>query len=284
MHPKSPEPVVITPDIQHEGESGAGHMPQSGVTPEAERSSEPDGSRKRKRSMENPEDVDIEQLRRTCGLRPDYRYLSKSFGYEGEEEETNLLEETYAIIAGDELNSLNEAKSSQDWPEWCEAIDEELNLLEGMCTWELVEKPIDAITIPNKWTFVKKLNKANHVIRHKAQLVTKGCVQCPGHEFIETYSPVVRPETLRACLALVPVKGLKIKQMDIKGAYLNGILQETVYMKQPEGFKDSTGRVCKLIKTLYGLKQSGREWNKQLDEKLRNHRYKRLTSDPCAYV
>src|SRR6202044_1722504 len=58
----------------------------------------------------------------------------------------------------------------------------------------------------------------------------------------------------------------------------------TVYMKQPEGFEDGTGRVCKLIKTLYGLKQSGREWNKQLDEKLRNHGYKRLTSDPCAYV
>jgi hypothetical protein len=91
-------------------------------------------------------------------------------------------------------------------------------------------------------------------------------------------------ETLRACLALVPVKGLKVKQMDIKGAYLNGILQETVYMKQPEGFGDGTGRVCKLIKTLYGLKQSGREWNKQLNEKLRCHGYKRLTSDPCAYV
>ena len=112
----------------------------------------------------------------------------------------------------------------------------------------------------------------------------KGCVQRPGHEFMETYSPVVRAETLRACLALVPVKGLKVKQMDIKGAYLNGILQETIYMKQPEGFEDGTGRVCKLIKTLYGLKQSGRELNKQLNEKLRNHGYKRLTSNPCAYV
>ena len=72
--------------------------------------------------------------------------------------------------------------------------------------------------------------------------------------------------------------------MDIKGVYLNGILQETVYMKQPEGFEDGTGRVCKLIKTLYGLKQSGREWNKELDEKLRSHGYKRLISDSCAYV
>jgi len=72
--------------------------------------------------------------------------------------------------------------------------------------------------------------------------------------------------------------------MDIKGAYLNGILQEIIYMRQPEGFGDGTSRVCKLIKTLYGLKQSRREWNKQLDEKMRSHRYKRLTSDSCTYV
>src|SRR6202051_3857326 len=257
IHPKSPEPVVITPDIQHEGESGAGHMLQSGVTPEAKRLGEPDGSRKRKRSVENPEDMDIEQPRRTCGLRPDYRYLSNPFGYEGEEEATNILEETYAVIAGDELNSLNEAKSSQDWPEWRKAIDEELKLLDEMGTWELVEKPLDAITIPNKWTFVKKRNKANQVVCHKVRLVVKGCAQRPGHEFTETYSPVVRAETLRACLALVPVKGLKVKQMDIKGAYLNGILQEIIYMRQPEGFEDGTNRVCKLIKTLYGLNSQG---------------------------
>jgi len=76
-------------------------------------------------------------------------------------------------------------------------------------------------------------------------------------------------ETIQAILALVPIKGLKIQQMDVKGAYLNGILKEKVYMRQPEGYEDSTGRVCELIKTLYGLKQSGREWNKELDEKLK---------------
>jgi len=118
--------------------------------------------------VENPEDVDIEQPRRTCGLRPDYRYLSNPFGYKGEEEATNILEETYAVIARDELNSLNEAKSSPDWPEWRKAIDKELKLLDEMGTWELVEKPLDAITIPNKWTFVKKRNKANQVVCHKA--------------------------------------------------------------------------------------------------------------------
>ena len=72
--------------------------------------------------------------------------------------------------------------------------------------------------------------------------------------------------------------------MDIKGAYLNGTLKEKVYMKQPEGFDDGTGRICKLIKTLYGLKQAGREWNIEFKYKLTKRKYKRLLSDPCVYI
>ena len=123
--------------------------------------------RKRKRTVENSDGVDIEQPRKTRGLHPDYRYcyLNNPFGdeEEEEEEETNIIDETYAIIAGDEINSLSEAKDSPDWPEWCKAIDEELKLLDEMGTWELVEKPQDTITIPNKWTFIKKQNKVNQV-------------------------------------------------------------------------------------------------------------------------
>ena len=145
---KSPEPVVITPDIPHEGESRADHMPQSGVTPEAERLEIPEPlfkPRKRKQTVENSDGVDIEQPQKTCGLCLDYRYcyLNNPFGDEDEEEEMNIIDETYTIIAGDELNSLSEAKGSPDWPEWCKAIDEELKLLDEMGTWELVEKPQD---------------------------------------------------------------------------------------------------------------------------------------------
>jgi len=130
-----------------------------------------------------------------------------------------------------------------------------------MGTWRLVEKPPDAIPLANKWMFVRKQNKAGEIVKHKARLVVKGCTQRPGYDYVETFSPVVQMETIRAILALVPIKGLKIQQMDVKGAYLNGILKEKVYMCQPEGYEDGTGRVCELIKTLYGLKQSGREWN-----------------------
>ena len=90
-------------------------------------------------------------------------------------------------------------------------------------------------------------------------------------------------ETIRAILALIPIERLKIQQMDIKGAgaYLNGILQEKVYMWQPEGFEDGTDRVCMLVKT---LKQSGHEWNKEFDNKIRAFGFQRLKSDPCVYI
>jgi hypothetical protein len=72
--------------------------------------------------------------------------------------------------------------------------------------------------------------------------------------------------------------------MDVKGTYLNGTLKETLYMRQPDGFEDGSGRVCHLIKTLYGLKQSGQEWNEEFDNKMRRRGYKRLCADPCVYT
>jgi hypothetical protein len=163
-------------------------------------------------------------------------------------------------------------------------MKEELDLLKGMGTWETVQKPPDAVPISNKWVLIRKRNNLGEIVCYKVRLVAKGCAQHPGYDYMETFSPVVQMDTICAILTLVPSKKLKVQQMDVKGAYLNGVLQETIYMKQPEGCEDGTGRVCWLIKTLYGLKQSGYEWNKQLDEKLRKHGHIRLYSDPCAYV
>ena len=171
-----------------------------------------------------------------------------------------------------------------EWEHWDAAVKAELDQLVKTGTWILVDKPEDAIPISNKFVFEKKTNKAGEVIRYKARLVAKGYSQRPGHDYQETFSPVVRMETIRAILALVLIKGLKIQQMDVKGAYLNGILKEKIYMRQPEGYDDGSGRVCLLVKTLYGLKQSGREWNKELDEKLQEFGFHPLRSDPCAYV
>jgi hypothetical protein len=220
------------------------------------------------------------------GNRPDYRHLHNPFpDEEDDDEDTNLMiEEVYAIIAGNEFTSLKDAQNSPEWPEWQRAMQKELDLLKGMGTWETVQKPPDTVPISNKWVFICKWNNLGGIVRYKARLVAKGCAQCPGHDYVEMFSSIVRMDTVHAILALVPSKRLLVQQMDVKGAYLNGVLQETIYMKQPEGCEDGTSRVCQLVKTLYGLKQSRCEWNKQLDEKLRKHSYTRLHSDPCAYV
>src|SRR6267378_5034335 len=94
------------------------------------------------------------------------------------------------------------------------------------------------------------------IIKYKARLVARGYSQRPGQDYNETYLPVIRVDTSRAILALVLIEWLKIQQMDIKGMYLNRILKENIYMDQLEGSDDGTGRICQLIKTLYGFKQS----------------------------
>ena len=114
--------------------------------------------------------------------------------------------------------------------------------------------------------------------------MAKGYSQVPGMDYTDTYSPVVRLETIRTILALAVSQDWEIQQMDVKGAYLNGILKEDVFMEQPEGYEDGTSRLCRLIKTLYGLKQSGREWNIVLNEQLETKNLNRLYSDPCVYI
>ena len=272
-----PEPMVLLPDAPREGEPGSSTLPTSENTSD---------SLKRKRNKYD-EDEEHNQRQTRVKKRVDYRYLNNPFPDEEDVSETNNLtsnEQIYTIIPGDEYTSLKDAKDSPDWPEWEKAAQKEIDQLTQMGTWKLVDKPPDAIPIANKWTFLKKRNKVGDVVRFKARLVAKGCSQRPGYDYSETFSPVVRMDTIRAILALVPSMGLKIRQLDIKGAYLNGILKEKVYMKQPEGYEDETDRICELLKTLYGLKQAGHEWNKEFDTKIQKLGYQRTRSDPCVYV
>ena len=110
-----------------------------------------------------------------------------------------------------------------------------------MGTWKLVNPPPNTIPITNKWVYIKKREQLGKLIKYKAQLVAKGFTQCPGCDYVETFSPVICMETVSAVLALMVKNGYQIQQMDIKGAYLNSILKEKVYMKQPEGYDNRTG-------------------------------------------
>ena len=124
------------------------------------------------------------------------------------------------------------------------------------------------------------------VTRYKARLVAQGFSQQFGCDYDETFSPVVRAESIRALLALAAQEEMHLHQMDVQTAFLNGVLQEEVYMRQPEGYavKGSEHKVCRLRRSIYGLKQSPRCWNHVLDDYLKKLGLHQTSSDPCLYV
>lgn len=153
-----------------------------------------------------------------------------------------------------------------------------------MGTWELVDLPEGRWAVGNWWVLLKKYLKTGELDKYKARLIAKGYSQIPGMDFSQTFSPVVHLETICMILALAVNFNWELMLMDVKGAYLNGNLEEEVYMLQPDGFGDGTNKVCHLIKTLYGLKQAGQEWNKVLDTCLKGKGFKNLGANPCAYI
>ena len=172
------------------------------------------------------------------------------------------LNETIAEAEALEPTSLTEAKWHPDWPQWEHGIHEELATLEKAGTWELIEPPAGANIVGSKWVFHAKKDAAGNVVRHKAHLVMQGFSQVPGVDYFDTYAPVAKLASIRTVLALAAHLDLELHQIDIKGAYLNGELNddEAIYMRQPPGYAnpDYLRHVCRLHKTLYGLKQSSR--------------------------
>ena len=152
--------------------------------------------------------------------------------------------------------------------------------------WELVKLPEGKRTVGCKWVFKHKLDVDGSIERHKARLVAKSYSQQHGLDYDETFSPVARFESLRMLLALAVQDGLYVHQLDVTTAFLNGKLEEEVYMDQPEGFveKEKESLVCRLKHSLYGLKQAPRCWNSILDEKLKEMGFTQTISDPCMYV
>ncbi|GLT33377.1 hypothetical protein SLA2020_079730 [Shorea laevis] len=139
-------------------------------------------------------------------------------------------------------------------------MKEELSMIEKNQTWCLIPKPDDKKPIGVKWVFQTKLNPDGSIHKHKAKLVVKGYAQQPGVDYGEIYAPVARHDTVRLLIALAANLGWKLFHMDVKSAFLNGVLQKEIYVEQPPGF-EITGKedyVYKLNKALYGLKQAPR--------------------------
>ena len=129
-------------------------------------------------------------------------------------------------------------------------------------TWTLVPYSPSLNIVGNKWVFKVKHDMYGKFQRCKARLVAKGFLQTPGVDFNETFSPVIKASTIRMVLTIAVSRNWEVRQLDINNAFLNGDLQEVVYMHQPEGFidKQKPDHVCRLNKALYGIKQAPRHW------------------------
>ncbi|CAL8995682.1 unnamed protein product [Prunus brigantina] len=177
-------------------------------------------------------------------------------------------------------------RSALKVPVWLTAMKEEVDALHSQGTWSLVPLPPNKNLVGCKWIFKIKKHADGSIARHKARLVAKGFSQEPGQDYGETFSPVVQPTTVRIVLALAAHFGWPLRQLDVKNAFLHGILQEEVYMAQPPGFEDShhPTLVCKLHKSLYGLKQAPRAWNDRFTSFLPTLGFQHTYSDSSLFV
>ncbi|GJY55957.1 retrovirus-related pol polyprotein from transposon TNT 1-94 [Tanacetum coccineum] len=171
-----------------------------------------------------------------------------------------------------EPKNINEALKDESW---VIAMQEELNQFVSNDVWELVPNPMDMTIIGTKWVFRNKLDKNGVVSRNKARLVAQGYNQQEGIDYDETYAPVARLESIRILLAYACALDFKLFQMDVKSAFLNGFINEEVYVAQPSGFIDfaKPNHVYRLKKALYGLKQAPKAWYDRLKAFLIKHDY-----------
>jgi hypothetical protein len=181
--------------------------------------------------------------------------------------------------------NLREAQRSPQWEYWEAAMQEEQNSLDAHEVMEYVPRPRGQKVIPVHWIFSVKVDEFGNITRFKARLVAQGCRQVPGIDVDEVFAPTSSFGARRALLAVAAAKDYEIHQVDIKTAFLNGELEEEVYVTQPPGFDNGNPHiVCKLRKALYGLKQAPRAWHKTLNEKLATMGYGVCKSDAGVYI
>ncbi|GJT98735.1 putative RNA-directed DNA polymerase [Tanacetum coccineum] len=198
-------------------------------------------------------------------------------------DETEEIDELMMIRNDEEPVSYTEASKKR---EWVEAMDAELSSIEKNKTWNLVDLPKNRKAIGLKWVYKVKRDPSGKILKHKARIVAKGYVQKQGIDYDEVFAPVARIETVRVILALSGSNGWRVHHLDVKSAFLNGALEEEVYVSQPEGYvkRGEVNKVYKLSKALYGLKQAPRAWNACLDKYLKSLGFTRCAQEYSVYT
>ena len=215
---------------------------------------------------------------RRVGVRPPTRY--------GFEDMVGYALQVAEEVDTSEPSTYKEAILSSDSEKWFAAMGDEMESLHKNQTWDLVIQPSGRKIITCKWVFKKKegISPAEGV-KYKARVVARGFNQREGVDYNEIFSPVVRHTSIRVLLAIVAHQNLELEQLDVKTAFLHGELEEEIYMTQPDGFQvpGKENHVCKLKKSLYGLKQSPRQWYKRFDSYMVKLGYTRSSYDCCVY-
>ena len=188
-------------------------------------------------------------------------------------------------VIDDDPRTAKEAVDSEDGKLWKEAMVDEMASLHKNKAWDLVELPAGRKPIGSEWVFKKKTNAEGKVEKYKARLVAKGCSQVPEIDFGDIFSPVAKVTSIRLLLSVAAAFDFETEHMDVKTSFLHGDLEEEIYMKHLEGFavKGKKELVCKLKKSLYGLKQSPRMWYQKFDTFIQGLDFARSKADHCVY-
>ncbi|GJR72475.1 zinc finger, CCHC-type containing protein [Tanacetum coccineum] len=192
---------------------------------------------------------------------------------------------SYCYSIEEDPRTYNEAMQSRDSAFWKEAIDDEIGSIMENNTWVLSDLPLGCKPLGCKWIFKRKMKVDETIDKSKSRLLIQGFRQKEEIDYFDTYAPVACITTIRLFLAQAAIHNLMIHQMDVKTAFLNGDLDEEVYMKQPEGFvmPGNEHKVCKLVKSLYGLKQVPKQWHQKFDEVVLSSGFLLNQSDKCVY-
>jgi transposase InsO family protein len=188
------------------------------------------------------------------------------------------------LIVWDDPQSFEEALNSVDKAEWIQAMADEMKSFTSNEVFEKVNLTFTPRYIDAKWVFKRKLDGNGKIVRFKARLVAKGFKQKFGVDYFDVYAPVIRYETIRILISHAAFTGMRLRHFDVETAFLNGDLEEEIYLKFPLGCASYSHSVVKLRKSIYGLKQSGRNWNIKIATVLKALGFTRSLADQCLFI